>query len=151
MQVAGERQYSIGEVAERTGLSVHALRWFEREGLFPDQVERNSAGRRVFDDDVLYWITLCVKLRHTGMPIAKLKEFAALVKDGPGNEPERLLLLEQHEASVRQKIAELQDSLEVITEKAVRYRAHISAGTVRGVWEPDEQRRKALPESGNEQ
>lgn len=140
----GEQRYSIGEVARLTGLSVHALRWFEREGLFPDQVERSATGRRVFDDDVLYWITLCVKLRSTGMPIAKLKEFAELVKGGPGNEPERLKLLEEHEESVKQKIVELQNSLGVIVEKATSYREHINAGTVNGIWEPGEHRRSTV-------
>ena len=38
---------SIGEVARRTGLSAHTVRFYEREGLMADPVERVS-GRRVF-------------------------------------------------------------------------------------------------------
>jgi hypothetical protein len=35
---------SIGQVAERTGLSVHALRFYEQEGLFPNGVRRGPGG-----------------------------------------------------------------------------------------------------------
>ncbi len=35
---------SIGQVAERTGLSVHALRFYEREGLLADPVQRAAGG-----------------------------------------------------------------------------------------------------------
>ena len=45
--------FSIGEVAERTGLSVHALRFYEREGLFADPVRRASNGHRIYSEDDL--------------------------------------------------------------------------------------------------
>jgi len=41
-----EEWLSIGEVAERTGLSVHALRFYEREGLLVGPVRRTAGGRR---------------------------------------------------------------------------------------------------------
>ncbi|HEX3487993.1 MAG TPA: MerR family DNA-binding transcriptional regulator, partial [Streptosporangiaceae bacterium] len=37
---------SIGQVAGRTGLSVHALRFYEREGLLATPVHRDGGGRR---------------------------------------------------------------------------------------------------------
>jgi hypothetical protein len=39
-------ELSIGQVAERTGLSVHALRFYEREGIFANAVRRGPDGRR---------------------------------------------------------------------------------------------------------
>jgi hypothetical protein len=42
---------TIGQVAERTGLSVHALRFYEREGVLLDPVRRDTGGRRVYSDD----------------------------------------------------------------------------------------------------
>ena len=41
-------QLSIGQVAERTGLSVHALRYYEKEGILAHQVHRGPGGRRVY-------------------------------------------------------------------------------------------------------
>jgi hypothetical protein len=63
---------TIGQVAERTGLSVHALRFYEREGLLASEVERTPDGRRVYDEDDLEWLDLCVKLRSSGMPLAAI-------------------------------------------------------------------------------
>lgn len=132
-----ERQrYTIGEVSRLTRMSVHALRWFEREGLIPLKIPRDAGGRRVFDDDVIYWLSLCTSLRETGMPIARIKEFADLVAAGPGNERARLALLETHERAVRDKIAGLEVSLRIIAAKSDAYRAHIETGTARGVWDP---------------
>ena len=44
--------YSIGQVAKKTGLSVHTLRYYEKEGLLPF-VRKNSSGLRVFSDSDL--------------------------------------------------------------------------------------------------
>ena len=39
---------------------------------------------------------ICVKLRESGMPLADLKRFAELVRQGSGNEAKRLQLLDTH-------------------------------------------------------
>ncbi|MGA4843060.1 MerR family transcriptional regulator [Streptomyces sp. G45] len=128
---------SIGEVAERTGLSVHALRFFERERLFLRPVPRTGGGRRVYEAADVEWLLLCNRLRASGMPIATLKRFADLVRSGPGNEAERLALLQEHERAVRARVAELEASLEIIHGKVVAYERHVRAGTAAGVWAPD--------------
>ena len=45
------RTFSIGELARLAGVSVHTLRWYEAEGLFPRDVPRTSGGRRVYAHD----------------------------------------------------------------------------------------------------
>ncbi|MEU6248861.1 MerR family transcriptional regulator [Glycomyces sp. NPDC047010] len=127
---------SIGEVAEATGLSVHALRYFEREGLFLRDIPRSGGGRRVFAAADVEWLTLLNRLRDSGMPIAGIRGFAALVGAGPGNEVERLKLLKQHEDDVRAKIAELEACLEVVHHKVVVYERHVEEGTAKGLWSP---------------
>ncbi|GAA2813541.1 MerR family transcriptional regulator [Saccharopolyspora taberi] len=127
---------SIGEVAEATGLSVHALRFFEREGLFLREIPRSSGGQRVYEPADVEWLLLCNRFRASGMPIAMLKEFARLVRSGPGNEPERLALLREHERAVRAKIADLEADLEIIRSKVVVYEEHVREGTAAGVWSP---------------
>lgn len=127
---------SIGEVAARTGLSVHALRWFEREGLFLRAIPRDPGGRRVFDAADVQWITLCNRLRASGMPIARIREFAVLVQAGPGNETQRLALLEAHEREVEARIAELRECLAIIHGKVTTYNEHLLDGTAAGVWAP---------------
>ncbi|MCI2421950.1 MerR family transcriptional regulator [Saccharopolyspora sp. K220] len=130
------RGLSIGKVAEATGMSVHALRFFEREGLFLRSIPRSGGGQRVYDHADVEWLLLCNRFRESGMPIAKIKEFARLVRSGPGNEPERLALLREHERAVQGKIDELRASLAVIHDKVVTYEEHVRDGTAADLWAP---------------
>ncbi|CAM5259432.1 MerR family transcriptional regulator OS=Streptomyces alboniger OX=132473 GN=CP975_10695 PE=4 SV=1 [Streptomyces alboniger] len=132
----GADDLSIGDVANATGLSVHALRFFEREGLLLRPIPRSSGGQRVYEQADVDWLLLCNRLRASGMPIALLKEFAQLVRSGPGNEAERLALLRDHEKAVRAKISDLNADLKVIHSKVVAYEKHVRAGTAAGVWAP---------------
>src|SRR5688572_12846080 len=47
----------IGRLAERTGRSVHAIRWYEAQGLVPGVV-RDSGGRRVYTELHVNWLQL---------------------------------------------------------------------------------------------
>jgi DNA-binding transcriptional MerR regulator len=111
---------SIGQVAERTGLSAHALRFYESEGLMADPVRR-SGGRRVYSEDDVEWINLCVILRASGMPISVLRGYTELVRQGDGNEKERLALLKGHRTAVMGQIAELTRCLDIISFKVGVY------------------------------
>ena len=74
---------SIGQVADRTGLSVHALRFYEREGILPNPVRRDPGGRRVYSEDDLEWLDLCIMLRSSGMPLPAIRQYTDLVRQGP--------------------------------------------------------------------
>src|SRR5687768_3410837 len=100
---------SIGQVAQRTGLSVHTLRMYEREGLFTTDVRRTATGRRVYGQEDLDWLEVCTKFRATGMPLQAIRRFAELVREGPGNEAERLELLRAHRCRIERQVAELDD------------------------------------------
>jgi DNA-binding transcriptional MerR regulator len=119
---------SIGQVAERTGLSAHALRFYESEGLMADPVRR-SGGRRVYSSDDVEWISLCVILRASGMPIPAVRAYTELVRQGDGNETERLALLKEHRAAVISQIADLTRSLDIISYKVGVYEDVLDAAT----------------------
>ncbi|MEU1521960.1 MerR family transcriptional regulator [Nocardia rhamnosiphila] len=129
-------ELSIGDVAKATGLGIHALRFFEREKLFLRPIPRTAGGRRVYDTADVEWLLLCKRLRDSGMPIATVQKFAELVRSGPGNEAQRLALLEEHQQSVEAKIAELGASLRIIRDKVGTYREHMAEGTAAGLWSP---------------
>ncbi|MFF5574115.1 MerR family transcriptional regulator [Streptomyces luteogriseus] len=127
---------SIGDVAEQTGLSVHALRFYEREGLLVGPVQRTSGGRRRYSAFDVDWLLICVKLRESGMPLADLKQFAELVRHGPGNEAERLQLLEAHRRRVDAQIQALEECRSVITWKVCVYADHLARSKAEGLWDP---------------
>ncbi|MFI2235114.1 MerR family transcriptional regulator [Streptomyces chrestomyceticus] len=112
----GRDQYTISEVAECTGLSAHTLRWYERIGLMP-HVDRTHTGQRRFSNRDLDWLDLVTKLRLTGMPVADMVRYAELVREGEHTFPERERLLTAHREDVRQRIAELQSTLQVLDYK----------------------------------
>ncbi|MCT2591745.1 MerR family transcriptional regulator [Streptomyces sp. N2-109] len=119
---------SIGQVAERTGLSVHALRFYEREGLFVNPVRRGPGGRRVYSQDDVDWLTVCVILRASGMPLPALSRYADLVREGAGNEEERLALMRGHQAHVTTQIGRLTESLDLIRFKVGVYEDLVEQG-----------------------
>lgn len=129
-------ELSIGEVAGATGLSVHALRFFEREGLLLRTIPRSGARHRVYAPADVEWLLLCNRFRASGMPLAAIRRFADLVRAGPGNEAERLAVLQGHERQVREQIAALTDDLDVIHSKTTAYERHVRDGTTAGVWDP---------------
>jgi DNA-binding transcriptional MerR regulator len=118
---------SIGQMAERTGLSVHALRFYEREGLFLNPVERGAGGRRVYTEDDVEWLTLLLILRGSGMPLPEIRRYTDLVREGQGNEPDRLVLLLEHQQRVVAEIGELTRCLDLIRFKVGVYEDILSA------------------------
>lgn len=125
---------SIGQVSERTGLSVHALRFYEREGILADPVRREANGRRVYSEDDVDWLSMCIKFRSSGMPLDTIRRYTDLVRQGPGNEQDRLALLRSHQEAVVAQIDELTECLRVITYKVDIYTEHLDSGTADSLW-----------------
>jgi DNA-binding transcriptional MerR regulator len=131
---SGQPRLSIGEVAQRTGLTVHALRFYEREGLLASPVERTADGRRVYRERDLEWLDLCIKLRSSGMPLAAIRRYAELVREGPGNEKERLNILRQHQQRMIAQIAALTTCLQMISFKINLYQDSLTADPSDPIW-----------------
>ncbi len=112
---------TIADAANATGVSVHTLRYYERAGLI-DGVDRAASGHRRYRQEDLAWIEALVCLRSTGMPIARIRRYAELVRAGEGNERERLALLEEHRAAVRAELAEVQRHLAFVERKISNYK-----------------------------
>ncbi|MBO2465332.1 MerR family transcriptional regulator [Actinomadura violacea] len=124
---------SIGQVAERTGLSVHTLRFYEKEGLFAMPVRR-VGGQRVYGDAELDWLYLCTRLRASGMPLPLIREYAALVREGMTTVEARLSLLREHRERVAAQMEELQGCLDLVSRKVAMYEDHLAADGDDPLW-----------------
>ena len=112
---------SIGEAADATGLSTHTLRYYERDGLMAP-VGREGNGHRLYSESDLGWIEVLTKLRCTGMPIRRMRQYAELAFAGDHTAADRLALLEAHRDTVRADVMELENSLAFIQRKIDVYK-----------------------------
>lgn len=119
-------RYSIGDAAERSGLSRDTLRWYERIGLM-NYIGRDHTGNRRFSDRDLEWLALIGKLRATGMSVADMVRYAELVRAGEFTYPERLEMFRNTRAEVLAKIDELRQTVAVLDYKIDVYEGKTSA------------------------
>lgn len=115
------KAYLIREVSKITGLSVHTIRYYERLGLIRS-VPRNNAGYREYQEQEIRWIEFLNRLRDTGMPLSRIKEFADLRYQGNSTIKARRRLLEEHGRDVRQRMEDLQKNLEALNAKIAIYK-----------------------------
>lgn len=108
--------YSIQEVCNRTGLSSHTLRYYEKEGLLT-KVERSAGGFRQYSDEDLEWLGLICCLKNTGMPLQEIARFVQLAHQGDYTLKDRVELLKEHREKMIARMAEMQQYLDKITWK----------------------------------
>jgi DNA-binding transcriptional MerR regulator len=118
-------EFTIQQVAETTGLSIHALRYYEKVGLLAP-IQRASNGHRRYSAEDVVWLEFLVRLRETGMSIQKVLAFADLVRQRPDRVGERRVLLEEHRNQVKKHLEELTYHLQVIEMKIEHYQ-HLEA------------------------
>ena len=117
----------IGELSSRTGRSIHTIRWYEAQGLVPG-VARDAANRRVYNERHVGWLELMDRLRRTGMTIAEMRTYTALVQQGRATLGERRELLRRHRERVRQRIAEWTEALALLDGKIDFYAQWLATG-----------------------
>ena len=119
-----ERELSIAEAAEISGVSAHTLRYYERAGLL-EPVGRNGSGHRRYREADLELIRFLARLRATGMPIREVRRYADLMQAGNVTNAERLRLLERHRDAVLVGLETTIKSLELIEWKINFYKERL--------------------------
>tara|TARA_R110000868_G_scaffold190862_1_gene434699 strand:- start:1196 stop:1588 length:393 start_codon:yes stop_codon:yes gene_type:complete len=71
----------IGEVAKRTGLSIDAIRYYEREGLITP-VHMRESGYRDFDNSSLDSLHFIIQAKEIGFSLKQIKHLL-LLKENP--------------------------------------------------------------------
>ncbi|MBW3098587.1 MerR family transcriptional regulator [Pseudohoeflea coraliihabitans] len=110
----------IGEVAQRSGLSVHTIRYYERIGLVP-RAGRDAAGHRDYDAAILTWIAFLSRLKETGMPLRQMVHYAELREQGDTTANARRHILKSHRSHVRDRMRRLTEALDALDAKIFSY------------------------------
>lgn len=117
----------IGALAARCGKSVHAIRWYEAQGLVPG-VQRDAGGRRRYREQHVAWLGLMERLRITGMSIAEMRRYTELVTQGRRSLAARRDMLAAHRAGVLATIDRWQEALAALDQKLDFYDDWIATG-----------------------
>jgi DNA-binding transcriptional MerR regulator len=113
--------YTVQETAEKTGLSVHTLRYYERMGLIPSVGRDASSGHRRYTAQDIGAIGFLKRMKATGMPIREMQRYVTLIRKGDSTKEERRQMLIAHREVVLQQIAELQQNVAVMDYKIESY------------------------------
>lgn len=120
--------YKIGEVAERLGLSVPTLRYYDKEGLLPF-IDRTKSGIRVFEDSDFKWLHIIECLKKTGMPLKEIKVYIDRCIEGDSCIQERYVIIKEQKENIKRQIQELNEALDTINYKCWYYETALEAGT----------------------
>lgn len=120
--------YSIGDVAEMVGVATSTLRYYDREGFFPNMT-RSKGGIRVFNDDDVQWLKMIDCLKSTGMPIKDIKQFLDWCNQGDSTISKRRDMFYERKQIVEKQMQEIQKTLDMIRYKCWFYDTALKAGS----------------------
>lgn len=126
--------YTIGQVAELFHMPISTLRYYDREGLFPDLERR--AGIRRFSERELEALRVIECLKRAGLEIRDIKQFMQWCTQGAATYRQRYELFVRQRAAVEAELEHMQRILDMIRYKCWYYETALQDG--------DEERLKRL-------
>ena len=98
--------YSIGVAAERSGVMIETIRYYEREGIVP-RPDRSPAGRRVYTDDGIARLRFVKRCRDLDFPIPEARSLLGLTDGSQASCSSAHSIAKEHLQLVQGKIADL--------------------------------------------
>lgn len=129
--------YTIGQVAEMFGLPISTLRYYDKEGLFPDM--RRVSGVRRFTDKELETLRVIECLKRSGLEIKDIRQFMEWCSEGSKTYAQRYELFQRQRAAVEAELEQLQKTLDMVRFKCWYYEQAIRDGN-------EERLREMLPD-----
>lgn len=113
------------EAAEMFGLTTDTVRYYERVGVIPP-IKRDKNGYRIYTTRDLNWIYLAKSLRHAGVSIESLIEFATLSQLGGNVENAQKQILQDQLQEITEKLEEMTQTRDLLQYKIDTYDEHIA-------------------------
>jgi DNA-binding transcriptional MerR regulator len=118
--------YTIGQVSEMFNLPISTLRYYDKEGLFPNITR--SSGIRQFSDTELEALRIIECLKKSGLEIKDIKKFMEWCKQGSSTYPMRKALFVKQREIVEQEIQKMERVLDMLKFKCWYYDQAIADG-----------------------
>ena len=118
--------YTIGQISEMFNIPVSTLRYYDKEGLFPNM--KRESNIRKFDDSEIETLRIIECLKKSGMEIKDIRRYMELCSKGSSTYAERKALFEKQRESVEGEIARLEKTLNMLKFKCWYYDQAIADG-----------------------
>ena len=130
--------YTIGQVAEMFDLPISTLRYYDKQGLFP-QLTRES-GIRKFSDNEIEALRVIECLKKSGLEIKDIKLFMEWCAEGSATYSNRFELIQKQKEHVEAEIQQMHKTLDMLRYKCWYYTQAMKDG--------NEDKAKALTPDG---
>lgn len=107
----------IGEVAERGGVNLQTIRYYEREGLLP-KPPRLTSGYRIFSADAVRRVRFIKRAQELGFSLTEIRELLAIRLDGKKNCSDVERLARAKVTEIDEKIRTLESMKRVLNSLA---------------------------------
>lgn len=118
--------YTIGQVSEMFHLPISTLRYYDKEGLFPDM--NRVSGIRKFSDKELEALRVIECLKKSGLEIKDIKQFMEWCVKGSETYTQRRELFLKQKELVESEIERMNQALDMIKFKCWYYEQAIKDG-----------------------
>ena len=118
--------YTIGQVSEMFQLPISTLRYYDKEGFFPNLERKGNI--RYFSDNELEALQVIECLKRSGLEIKDIKQFFDWVTEGSSSYTKRKELFEHRKAAVKEEIKQLEKTLAMLEFKCWYYDTAIAHG-----------------------
>ena len=119
--------YTIGQVAEMFNMPISTLRYYDKEGLFPDLAR--TSGIRRFGERELEALRVIECLKRSGLEINDIKQFMQWCGEGSSTYPQRRELFLRQKQTVEAEIARMEKTLDMLNFKCWYYEQAIKDGS----------------------
>ena len=110
----------ISEVSNQCGLSTHTLRYYEQIGLL-SPITRNNGGIRDYSELDVQRVEFIKCMRSAGLTIEVLLEYFKLLQEGDQTMDARKQILVEQRDQLLVKMAEMQETLDLLNYKIEVY------------------------------
>jgi DNA-binding transcriptional MerR regulator len=118
--------YTIGQISDMFNIPISTLRYYDKEGLFPD-IQRRS-GIRIFSDREVEKLRMIECLKKTGMEIRDIREFMLWCQQGAETYEKRRDMLLRQKKAVEAEMEHMSQVLDMIRYKCWYYDQAIQDG-----------------------
>lgn len=108
---------NIGQASKHSGISAKMIRYYEEIGLL-EAAQRSASGYRIYSETDLKTLNFLKHARELGFSSEQMKELISLWKNTDRHSAEVKALTVKHIAELKQKIAHLQEIVNILQASA---------------------------------